>query len=297
MALEQARTRPYAAARARRNKGLDAGTVLRHAVLIFFCLVAILPLIWIVGMSMKTVQETYQIPITLFPKHPTLNAYSYAFQHIPNLPLYFLHSVIATSSALVGVLIVSCLAGFAFAWLPFFGRRIIFGSLVATMFFPTQITSLLGIYEITDSLGLTDTLIGLILPYIAINLVVSTYIMSGVFRAVPKELQEAARVDGASTLRTFWQIMMPLARNGIIVVLMLNFIAIWGEYLLASTLIQNPDTWTLTVAMAQATAGVGAWEWPDIAAVYMCMVLPPILLFILVQRWFMAGLAEGALKL
>jgi ABC-type glycerol-3-phosphate transport system permease component len=197
----------------------------------------------------------------------------------------------------VGVLVISSLAGFAFAWLPFFGKRLIFGLLIATMFFPTQITSLLGIYEVTDSLGLTDSLIGLILPYIAINVVVSTYIMSGVFRAVPKELQEAARVDGSGTLRTFWQIMLPLARNGFIVVLMLNFIAIWGEYLLASTLIQNADMWTLTEAMAQATAGVGAWEWPYIAAVYMCMVVPPIFLFIVVQRWFMAGLAEGALKL
>lgn len=298
MAMEQVRTRASARARAGdRRQRLDPGTILRHAILIFFCLIAILPLIWIVGLSLKTVQETYQIPIVLFPAHPTLNAYSYSFQHIPGLPLYFLHSVITTSCALIGVLIISSLAGFAFSWLPFAGKRIIFGFLVVSMFFPTQITSLLGIYEVTDSLNLTDTLIGLILPYIAINLVVSTFIMSGVFRGIPKELQEAARVDGCSTLRTFWQIMLPLARNGVIVVLMLNFIAIWGEYLLASTLTTSDSARTLTIAMAQATAGMGSWEWPYIAAVYMCMVVPPILLFIALQRWFMAGLTEGALKL
>jgi ABC-type glycerol-3-phosphate transport system permease component len=300
MALGQARVRGASAARARERparRRLDVGTVLRHAVLIFFCVVAILPLIWIVGMSLKSVPETYRVPITLFPKHPTLAAYAYSLQHIPGLGLYFLHSVITTSCALVGVLVISSLAGFAFAWLPFTGKRMIFAVLVATMFFPTQITSLLGIYEVTDSLNLTDTLTGLILPYIAINLVVSTYIMTGVFRAVPKELQDAARVDGASYLRTFWQIMLPLARNGVVVVVMLNFIAIWGEFLLARTLTTSDDARTLTVAMAQATAGVGAWEWPDIAAVYMYMVVPPILLFIVVQRWFMRGLTEGALKL
>jgi ABC-type glycerol-3-phosphate transport system permease component len=165
------------------------------------------------------------------------------------------------------------------------------------MFFPTQITSLLGIYNVNDYFGINNSLIGLILPYIAINLVVSTYIMAGVFKQVPKELQEAARMDGCGPLRTFWQIMLPLARNGITVILMLNFIAIWGEFLLASTLNTDDSVHTLTVAMSQATAGVGAWEWPDIAAVYMVMILPPIVLFIFVQRWFMSGLTEGAVKL
>jgi ABC-type glycerol-3-phosphate transport system permease component len=271
--------------------------VLRHGTLIFFCLVAILPFIWVIGMSFKTVQDAYQVPISLFPSHPTLAAYSYSFQNIPGLPTYFMNSVITTGCALAGVVVISCLAGFAFTWLPFPGKRAIFGTLVATMFFPTQITSLLGIYNVNDYFGINDTLIGLILPYIAINLVVSTYIMSGVFKQVPKELQEAARMDGCGAIRTFWQIMLPLARNGITVILMLNFIAIWGEFLLASTLNTDDSVHTLTVAMSQATAGVGAWEWPDIAAVYMVMILPPIVLFTFVQRWFMSGLTEGAVKL
>jgi multiple sugar transport system permease protein len=90
--------------------------------------------------------------------------------------------------------------------------------------------------------------------------------------------------------------MMPLARNGIVVILMLNFIAIWGEYLLASTLVTDDSLHTLTVALSAATAGVGSWDWPDVAAVYMIMILPPVVLFIFVQRWFMAGLTEGAVK-
>jgi ABC-type glycerol-3-phosphate transport system permease component len=175
-------------------------------------------------------------------------------------------------------------------------KRVIFGALVATMFFPTQITSLIGIYQVNDLFNLNNTLLGLILPYVAINLVVSTYIMSGVFRAVPRELQDAARIDGCSALRTFLQIMLPLARNGVVVIFMLNFIAIWGEYLLVSVIINDDSLRTLTFAMASATAGVGAWDWPQIAAIYMVMIAPPVVLFAFLQRWFMAGLTEGAVK-
>src|SRR5205085_1767553 len=110
----------------------------------------------------------------------------------------------------------------------------------ASLFFPTQITSVIGIYQVSADLNLLDTLPGLILPYIAINLVVSTFIMTGVFRAVPKELMEAARADGCNTLRTFMQIVLPLCGNGLIVVGMINFIAMWGEFLLAYTLTSTP---------------------------------------------------------
>ena len=300
MAVEQAqlgeRVLPRKAARSP-LRSFHPGTPLRHFVLIFFCLVAILPILFVIGMSLKTNDESYSVPITLFPKHPTFDAYIYSFQSIPGLPLYFMHSVVVTVFALTGVLIISSLAGFAFTWLPFAGKRLIFGVLVATMFFPTQITSIIGIYEVTDKLNMFDTLPGLIFPNIAVNLVVSTYIMSGVFRTIPKELQEAARMDGCSSLRIFWQIMLPLAKNGIVVVFMLNFIAIWGEFLLASTLTGSDAGRTLSLAMALTSGGEGYWEWPRIAAVYMYMVAPPIIIFAVVQKWFMRGLAEGAMKL
>lgn len=279
-----------------RRRPIHAGTVLRHAVLIFFCAVAMTPVIWVFCMSLKSVAEAYSTPMTFFPKHLTFNAYGYAFANIPSLPQYFVNSVIVTSGGLVGVMIVASLAGFALVWLPFPGHKVVFTLMVASLFFPTQITSLIGIYEVTADLNLLDSLLGLILPYIAINLVVSTFIMTGVFRAIPKELLEAARADGCSILRVFGQIMLPLCVNGLIVVGMLNFIAMWGEFLLAYTLTATPAARTLTVGMAEATAGTGVWEWPRIAAVYSVMIIPPIILFIALQKWFMKGIAEGALR-
>lgn len=279
-----------------RRRRVRAGTALRHAILIFFCAVAITPVIWVFCMSLKSVAEAYSTPLTFFPQHITFDAYGYAFANIPSLPRYFLNSVIVTTGGLIGVMIVASLAGFALVWLPFPGRRIIFVVMVASLFFPTQITSLIGIYQVTADLNLLDSLLGLILPYIAINLVVSTFIMTGVFRNIPKELLEAARADGCSTLRVFGQIMLPLCGNGLIVVGMLNFIAMWGEFLLAYTLTSTQAARTLTVGMAEATAGTGVWEWPRIAAVYTVMIIPPIILFVALQKWFMKGVVEGALR-
>jgi ABC-type glycerol-3-phosphate transport system permease component len=272
------------------------GTVARHATLIVFCAVAMTPVIWVFCMSLKSVAEAYRTPLTFFPTHATLDAYGYAFANIPSLPRYFLNSVIVTTGGLIGVMVVSSLAGFALVWLNFQGRRVILTLMVASLFFPTQITSLIGIYQVTADLNLLDNVFGLILPYIAINLVVSTFIMTGVFRALPKELLEAARADGCSVLRTFWQITLPLCVNGLIVVGMLNFIAMWGEFLLAYTLTSTAAARTLTVGMAEATAGTGVWEWPRIAAVYSVMIIPPIILFITLQKWFMKGITEGALR-
>jgi ABC-type glycerol-3-phosphate transport system permease component len=275
---------------------IEIGTILRHIVLIFFCLVAIVPVIWVISMSFKSLDEAYVLPIKFFPTHPTLSAYSFAFTHIPDLPHYFLNSVIATTCGLIGVLVISSLAGYALVWLPFPGRRILLSLLVASLFFPTQITSVIGIYQVDNDLNLLNNLLGLILPYIAINLVVSTFIMTGVFRSIPKELLEAARADGCSVFRTFGQIVLPLCINGLVVVGMINFIAMWGEYLLAYTLTSTAASRTLTVGMAEATAGTGVWEWPQISAVFTVMIALPIVLFIVLQKWFMRGLIEGALR-
>ncbi len=284
------------AATARHGERIAIGTVVRHAILILFCLIAVTPVVWVFFMSLKSIPEAYATPMTFFPAHLTFDAYSYAFANIPSLPRYFLNSVIVTTGGLIGVMVVSSLAGFALVWLEFSGRKVVLAIMVASLFFPTQITSLIGIYQVSADLNLLDSLIGLILPYIAINLVVSTFIMTGVFRAIPKELLEAARTDGCTVLRTLVQILLPLCINGLIVVAMLNFIAMWGEFLLAYTLTSTSSARTLTVAMAQATAGTGVWEWPRIAAVYTVMIVPPIILFVAAQKWFMKGITEGALR-
>jgi ABC-type glycerol-3-phosphate transport system permease component len=120
--------------------------------------------------------------------------------------------------------------------------------------------------------------------------------MRGVFETVPKELVDSARIDGANSLRILGGIMLPLVRNGIVVVIIVNFVAAWGEFLLALTLMNDADNRTLPVFIATSSGGVGAFLWPRIAAMYIIAILPALIVFAIAQRWFMKGLQEGALK-
>jgi ABC-type glycerol-3-phosphate transport system permease component len=116
------------------------------------------------------------------------------------------------------------------------------------------------------------------------------------FQQISTEIADAARIDGAGAWRTLWTVMLPLVTNGLVVVVMVNFVTAWGEYLLAFTLTNDQEARTMPVVLAAAFAGMGQWAWPRIAAVYVMVILPGILAFAASQRWFMKGLTEGALR-
>jgi ABC-type glycerol-3-phosphate transport system permease component len=168
--------------------------------------------------------------------------------------------------------------------------------LVASLYFPTRVVSLISIFEIQRSLGLINTTSGLILPYVTLNLAISVLIMRSIFEQIPHELVEAARIDGAGAWRTLLQVLLPLIVNGLVVIIVVNFVTAWGEYLLAATLTNDQTVRTLPVVLASAHGGMGQWAWPRIAAVYIIAITPGIVVFGFAQRLFFRGLMEGALK-
>lgn len=272
-----------------------AGPLVRHAVLLFFVVVILLPLIWVVASSFKSIPELYRVPTTLFPTEPTLTSYQFVLTQVPKLPLYYENSLVITSVSVVLAGIIASLAGYAFSRLDFPGRDQIFWCLVISIFLPTSITSLFAVYELTDRLQLLDTWFGLILPYTAGALIVSTFIMRSVFSSIPGELQDAARIDGCSTLAVFYRIMLPLGAMGIVVITILNFVNIWGEYLLARTLTYE-NARTLPVEISLLQPQTGEWHFNTVTAAYMLMFGPAFLVLVALQRWFLRGLSEGALK-
>jgi ABC-type glycerol-3-phosphate transport system permease component len=157
-------------------------------------------------------------------------------------------------------------------------------------------TVMFGVFEIQTALRLHNTLIGLILPYVTLNLAVSMLIMRGVFEQISPEIVDAARIDGASSWRILWDVMLPLVVNGIVVLIIVNFVTAWGEYLLAITLTNDQSVRTLPVVLAGTFAGLGEWAWPRIAAVYIMAIVPGLASFAIAQRWYTKGLVEGALK-
>jgi len=195
------------------------------------------------------------------------------------------------------IVIISALAGYAFARVQFPGRNLIFWAVIATIFFPYTI-SLPALYDILFRLHLTDSLIGLILPYTAIWLRLGTLIMRQVFLSVPKELDDAAIIDGCSRLGAFWRVLLPITSSGWVVVAIFAFVPMWGEFILAFTVTSTPKSMPISIGMKmlEPNPAFAEWTFPVAAAAALMIFIPSLLIFIVFQKWFTKGITAGALK-
>jgi ABC-type glycerol-3-phosphate transport system permease component len=279
------------------RRRISWGTIARHVFLIILCLWVLLPLAWVILLSVKSLPDGTQRYI--WPHQfvdPIYAHYAFVIDKSKDAVVAFKNSVLVTGLTVIASTITAVLAGYALVHLRTPLRGVVIGLLVASLFFPTRVTALLGIYNIQNQLGLINETWSLMLPYTALSVAISVFIMRGVFETVPKELVDSARLDGANSLRVLGGIMLPLVRNGIVVVIVVNFVAAWGEYLLALTLMNDAGKRTLPVFIVSTSGGIGASLWPRTAALYIIAVLPALITFGIAQRWFMKGLQEGALK-
>ncbi len=269
-------------------------TIVRHAILIFFCALVIFPILWVLLLSIKSLPDAYQNHI--WPNAFDFSHYGYAWDKIPTLQQNYWNSIFVTTLTVIITTVAATLGGYALVFLRAPGKAIIIALFVASLFFPTRVTAFIGIFQMQNQLGLINEVWGLIFPYTALSIAISVFVMRGVFQTVPKDLVDSGRMDGAGPLRLLLGILLPLVRNGIVVVIIINFVTAWGEYLLASRLMNEQGQWTLPVVLASASGGMGAWAWPRLAAVYIMAILPGLIFFAITQRWYMRGLQEGALK-
>jgi len=276
------------------RKAIAIATILRHAVLIFFCLIIVVPILWVILMSIKAIPDAYTGD--LWPKNFDFSHYRYVFEKLPNVLQNFANSIIVTFSTIFITSACAVLAAYAIVHLRLPGKLILVTLLVGTLYFPTRLVSLIGIFRIQASLGLINTLPGLVLPYVTLNLALSVLVMKGIFEQISPEILEAAKIDGASSWRILWLIMLPLIANGLVVLLIINFVSAWGEYLLAYTLTNDQSVRTLPVVLVTSFGGFGEWAWPRLGAIYILAITPGITAFAIAQRWYMKGLQEGALK-
>ncbi len=277
-----------------RRPRLRWSTVLLHSILIFFCLIVLIPLAWVFLLSVKSLPDAYTG--TFWPQQFDFSHYGYVFNAVPTLIQNMSNSIVVTLSTVFLTSVCAVLAGYALVHLRLRGRSIVLSLLVGSLFFPSRLISLIAIFEIQNEIGLINTLPGLILPYVTLNLATSILIMRGMFEQISFEIVDAANIDGCSSWQTFWHVMLPLVKNGLVVLVMVNFVTAWGEYLLAYTLTNDQGVRTMPVVLASAFGGLGAWAWPRIAAVYIMVITPGIIVFAFAQRWYMKGLLEGALK-
>ena len=251
-------TAPAPLRRRRRKPWLQRNRagLIRHGVIGVFCLIILLPLAWVLMLSIKSLPDSMRGQI--WPRKFDFSHYGYVFDKIETLPTNLFNSVYVTGATVLITTACAVLAGYALVHVKPRGTGIIVTVFLVSLYFPIRVVSIISIYEIQNALDLINSTSGLILPYITLNLAISVLIMRAVFQLVPHELIEAARMDGAGHWRTLWLVCLPLVRNGLVVVFIVNFVTAWGEFLLGTTLTNDQEVRTMPVVLAAAQGGMGA---------------------------------------
>ena len=258
--------------------------------IVVFCL---LPFYWLVNISLKTGPDLSSAD--LFPPHPSLENYKSIFQNSNFTRALGNSAIVALTTTLIGV-IVGSFAAYALARLRMRGKFVILGIVLSITTFP-QIAIAAPLFRLWANIGLYNTLLGLIIPYLTFALPLSIYILVTFFREIPKDLEEAALVDGATNFEAFRKVVVPLAAPGLATTAILTFIAAWNEFLLATTLTSSVAARTAPVAISQFT-GSSEFEVPlgTQSAASVAISIPLIILVLLFQKRIVAGLTAGAVK-
>jgi ABC-type glycerol-3-phosphate transport system permease component len=272
-------------------------TFLKHLFLVGVALFSLAPLLWLISIAFRPVEETYVIPMKLFPSTLTLENARLVIEMLPKLIMFYRNSFIITGSSVFLILLISSISGYVFARMKFPGRDFFFWLVVVSMFLPKSM-SIPGLYEVLQKMRLIDTTTGLTLAYTGWFLSLSLYIMRNSFSAIPKDLEDAAVVDGCSPLRLYWQIMMPLVAPALVTVAILSFVPIWGEYLYAFTFATTLKSMPMSIGiqLLKPSPASGEWTFSVASMAILISFIPPLLAYFGLQRWFTKGLMEGALK-
>lgn len=266
---------------------------LRYALLLAGSAVVIVPFLYMLATSFKPHAYVFELPPRFIPEKPTLQNYEAAWQS-NNFDRYFINSaVVAAATTILSVLLSSMMA-FAFARFRFPGRRVLFGVLLIGLMVPTMML-IIPQFLLARALGLLDSLQGLVLFYAGGTLALNTFLLRGFFEGVPKELDEAMVVDGASAWTRYRRLFMPLAKPALATVAIFSFLASWDEFIWALTIINSPEKRTLPIAIA-LFQGEHLTSWGLVFAASTIAIVPVIVVFVLFQRHFVSGLTSGALK-
>lgn len=268
----------------------------RSAKYLFLAVVAfsiLFPTYVVVTTSLKPSGEVYTSPAGWLPAHVLWSNYIQVFRQVP-LAQAFLNSLLIAGGATLVVLMCALPAGYALARFRFPGRQaVLFTTLAMIMFSPIVIV--VALFQLFADYGLVDKWYAVSLADGAFALPFCLWIAAGYFRTIPSDLDEAARMDGASTMRVFFEILLPLTLPGIATVVIFAFVQSWNEFLIASSLLTNQNEYPLPVAIFQFVGQHGV-QWQYICAAVLLSSVPVLVLFLFVQRFLVRGLTLGAVK-
>jgi multiple sugar transport system permease protein len=269
---------------------------LAYALLIGYALLMFVPFAWTAITSFKTIPDS--VRLSIIPQPFTTVGWDTALNLLsPPLLRLFFNSVVIAAAVMVTNLVLGSMAGYAFARLSFRGREILFLIVLATLMIPDQLR-LVPVYLMLNGVGLTRG----VLQYVAVIVVLaisatSIFLMRQYFLTIPRDLEEAAKIDGAGFFTTFWRVMLPLAGPALAAVAILQFQGTWNGFFWPLIFLQEPSQYTLPIGLtAFRTAGGFTTNWPALMAVIVMATLPILVLYVFFQRYFVEGIAASGVK-
>lgn len=279
----------------RASEGNRTLNVFSHGFLIVWVIMAAGPLIWVALTAFRTTGDFLNDPMGL-PTSIHWENFTQAWTEA-KIGRYALNSLVILAGSLTGTMLLGSMAAYVIARFTFPGNRFIFLLFAGGMMFPV-ILALIPLFTIMDNMSLLDTRPGLVIAYIAYSLPFTTFFLTSFFRTLPSGVQEAAMIDGASHTRTFFQVMLPMAKPGLVSIGIFNFLGQWNQYLLPLLLNNdNENNYVLPQGLAALTVSQGyAGDWGALFAGLTIAMLPVLVVYAVFQRQVQAGLTAGALK-
>lgn len=269
---------------------LDA--LARYAALALLLVLTLGPFLWLLSTSLKGPGEPISsFPPRWLPAEPTLANYATVLATQP-FWRYLGNSALVAAIAVASNLLLASLAAYPLARMPFAGRPLVFGALLATMMVPFQLL-LIPVYELALALGLHNSVLGLVLPHACTAF--GVFFMRQAFLAVPRPLEEVALLEGVGAWRIWWHVMLPLVRPSLATLAVFSFIAVWGDFLWPLIIIDDPARFTLPLGVNRL-ASTFSLDWRLVAAGAIFSLLPILLVFGFSQRFFIEGAMKGAVK-
>ena len=293
-----AAARPRTATRRRRRLRITGGDVLSWVFIVLLIAFAVIPMAWMLSTSLKSQFAAIQQPPRWIPAQPTLDQYKLLLSPTNTIGTRFLRLfwnsfIVSISTTILGVAI-AVPAAYAFSRFRFPGRDALFFAVLVRNMFPA-VVFLIPLFLLMKWLHLVGNYASLILTYLTFGLPLSIWLLKGFFDNIPEELERAARIDGATRFRAFWQIVMPLSAPGLIATSIFTFIQAWNEYVYARTFLNRDVLLTLQPGL-QKFFGEFSTNWPGLMAAQFVSSVPVVVLFLVLQRYFVRALAEGATK-
>lgn len=267
--------------------------LIRYGVLAILGFLFIIPIYWMIITSFKTSGEAYLFPPSFLPNPFSIEGYQAIWGTAVPFNLFIVNSTIITIFSVIGTLASSTIVAFAFARLKWWGKNIWFGILLATMMLPYQVI-MIPVYIIFRQIGWLDTFLPLIVPTFLGN-AFYVFLIRQFFLSIPKDLEDAARVDGASSFRILWQIFLPNSAPVMLTVLLFSFIGSWNDFFGPLLYLRKMEQMTVSVGLTMF-AGYRSPNWTAIMAASTLSILPIVIMFILFQRYFVKGIVLTGIK-